>query len=417
MSAQPLVSDYDASLSTTQAKTQTAAQHATEAAIAQAVQTYVSEQLSHYIQELTEVCAIDSGTYNKTGVDEVALYLAGRMRGLGMEVTVFENEKWGNDIYGMLRGNGKGTIVLLGHMDTVYPVGTAAARPVRVEGNIIYGPGVIDMKGCILSAIYAIEALLHLNYQDFAEIRFLCVSDEEISDRHSKSLIEQVCQNCHGALVLEAARANGDLVSARKGGAWYKLSAHGHAAHAGVEPEKGSNAILELAHQIVQFQSLHSWRPGTTINVGRISGGTATNVVPDYAEVFIDVRFQENADRYALEERWHQMLQNKQVAGVELTLEIDPDDRDPMTCTPANLRMAERAQEIARTLNFEVRHAPTGGISDANYASGFGYPALDGLGPIGGLDHSPNEYMEKDSIAPRTALLASLIASIGARAE
>jgi glutamate carboxypeptidase len=424
MSAQPLVTNHTTLVTTHILSEQEAEEIAdpsvpstVEFSIAQLVEMYVAEHLPHYLQELTELCAIDSGTYNKTGVDEVASYLAGRMRGLGMEVTVFENEKWGNDVYGVLRGTGKGTVVLLGHMDTVYPIGTAAARPVRVEGNIIYGPGVIDMKGCILSAIYAIEALLHFNYQDFAEIRLLCVSDEEIGDRHSKELIRQTCQGCHGALVLEAARENGDLVSARKGGAWYKLSARGHSAHAGVEPEKGSNAILELAHQIIQFQSLNDWRPGTTINVGRISGGTATNVVPDYAEVFIDVRFQENADRYALEERWHEMLKNKQVPRVELVLEVDPDDRDPMTCTPANLRMAQRAQEIARELGFEVRHAPTGGISDANYASGFGYPALDGLGPVGGLDHSPNEYMEKDSIAPRTALLAGLIASIGSRAE
>ncbi|BCL81788.1 peptidase M20 [Ktedonobacteria bacterium brp13] len=413
MRAQPLVSSHT-KLVTTQIEPAQVSSQAVPQTPAQAVQSYVERQLSHFIQELTELCAIDSGTYYKIGVDEVSFYLAGRMRGLGMDVTHFEHEKWGNDVYGVLKGSGKGIIVLLGHMDTVYPIGTAAARPVRVEGNTIYGPGVIDMKGCILSAIYAIEALQDINYQDFAEIRFLCVSDEEISDRHSKELIHQVCQDCHGVLVLEAARENGDMVSERKGGAWYRLKAHGHSAHAGVEPEKGANAILELAHQIVQFQSLNGWRPGTTINVGKITGGTVTNVVPDYAEVFFDVRFLANSDRDALEERWNQMLQQKQVDGVELTLEIDPDGRDPMICTPSNLRMALRAQEIAHDeLGFAVKHGPTGGISDANYASGFGYPALDGLGPIGGLDHSPKEYMEKDSIAPRTALLAGLIADIG----
>lgn len=411
MSAQPIVSKHATLITTQITPIET-----TIRTPAQAVQLYVDTLLSQYIQELTELCAIDSGTYYKVGVDEVALYLAKRMSSIGMDVTLFEHEKWGNDVYGVLKGTGKGIIVLLGHMDTVYPVGTAAARPVRVEGNTIYGPGVIDMKGCILSAIYAIEALQHIHYQDFAEIRFLCVSDEEISDRHSKELIHQVCQGCHGTLVLEAARENGDLVSARKGGAWYRLRAYGHAAHAGVEPEKGANAILELAHQVLQFQSLNGWRSGTTVNAGRIIGGTATNVVPDYAEVFFDVRFQETADRQALEERWHQLMQQQHESKVKLVLDIDPDGRDPMTCTPSNLRMAQRAQEIAQNeLNFTVQHAPTGGISDANYASGFGYPALDGLGPVGGLDHSPNEYMEKDSIAPRTALLAGLIADIGAR--
>jgi len=382
--------------------------------LAQEVEAYVHKHLEYYLKELSDLCAIDSGSYHKAGIDEIALYLEARMRGLGMEATLLEHKKWGNDVYGVLRGTGQGIVVILGHMDTVYPIGTAAARPVRIEEDKIYGPGVIDMKGCILSAIFAIEGLQRLAHNDFAEIRFLCVSDEEISDRHSINSIWQACQGAHGVLVLEAARANGDMVSARKGGAWYKLQARGHAAHAGVEPEKGSNAIIELAHQIVQFQSLNGLRPGLTINIGHISGGTATNVVPDYAEACIDLRYAEPADRAEVEKRWQEMIQQKCVAGVELTLHVDPDDRDPMLCTPDNLRMVHSAQKIALQLGFSVDHAPTGGISDANYASGFGFPALDGLGPIGGLDHSPNEYMLKSSIAPRTALLAGLIASVGA---
>ncbi len=376
------------------------------------VEKYVQDHLPEFLNELRDLCAIDSGTYYKPGVDKVAQLLAKRMRQLGMEVSLIEQEKWGNDVYGVLRGQGKGKVALLGHIDTVYPVGIAAARPLRVVGNQVLGPGVSDMKGCVLSGIFAIEAMLALGYRDFGEIRFLCVTDEEISDRHSTDLIYNACQGTQGVLVLEAARANGDLVSARKGGSWYKLSARGHSAHAGVEPEKGCNAILELANQIVQFQSLHGWIEGLTINVGRVSGGTATNVVPDYAEVFVDMRFWHDQDRLATEARWREMMEQKRVPGVELTLEIDPDSRAPMECTPENLSMVRFAESIALELGFEVRHAPTGGISDANYASGFGLAALDGLGPIGGLDHSPNEYMELNSIAPRTALLAGLIAHV-----
>ncbi len=379
-----------------------------------AVEAYMRTHLSQYIQELSGLCAIDSGTYYKTGVDEVARHLTGHMRSLGMDVTVFEHEHWGNDILGTIHGQGRGTVLLLGHIDTVYPTGTAATRPVRYESDTIYGPGVYDMKGCVLAAIYGIEALIKLDYRSFGEIRFLCVSDEEVSNRHSKDTIYNACQDCDGVLVLEGARENGDLVSARKGGSWYKLSARGHAAHAGVEPEKGCNAIVELAHQIVQFQSLHGWREGITINVGRVAGGIATNVVPDYAEVTIDLRFQYKKDRFETEQRWHEMLQHKQIPGVELTLETDTDNRDPMTCTDGNLQLVRYAQKIARTLGFSVNHAATGGISDANYASDFGYPTLDGLGPVGGLDHSPNEYLVASSIAPRTALLAGLITTIGA---
>ncbi len=376
------------------------------------IEAYVQQHLSHYIEELSHLCAIDSGTYYKPGLDEMALYLFSRMRDLGMDTTILENENWGNDFYGVMRGSGKGKILLLGHIDTVYPVGIAAARPVRVEGDTIYGPGVIDMKGCILSAIYAIEALVSMNYNSFGEIRFLCVSDEEISDRHSKETMQKVSEGCDGVFVLEAARANGDIVSARKGGSWYTLKAHGHSAHAGVEPEKGHNAILELAHQTLQFQSLNGWRHGLSINPGAISGGTAVNVVPDYAEVSFDMRFLNNVDKIDTEKLWRQMMEVRRVADVKLELEIQPDNRDPMVCTEGNLLLARQAQEIAECLGFPLNHAFTGGVSDANYVSSFGHAALDGLGPIGGLDHSPDEYMVMSSIAPRAALLAGLITTV-----
>jgi glutamate carboxypeptidase len=382
--------------------------------LATSIEAYVQQHLARYIEELSYLCAVDSGTYYKAGLDEIALYLSSRLRDFGMDTTIIENENWGNDFYGVMSGHGKGKVLLLGHIDTVYPIGIAAARPVRIEGDTIYGPGVIDMKGCVLSAVYAIEALVAMNYRSFGEIRFLCVSDEEISDRHSKETMQKASEGCDGVFVLEAARANGDIVSARKGGSWYTLKAHGHSAHAGVEPEKGRNAILELAHQTLQFQSLNGWRHGLSINPGAISGGTAVNVVPDYAEVSFDMRFLNTADKLETEKLWHQMMQVRRIADVKLELEIQPDNRDPMVCTDGNLALAQRAQEIANWLGFSVNHAFTGGVSDANYVSSFGHAALDGLGPIGGLDHSPDEYMVMSSIAPRAALLGGLIASVGA---
>jgi glutamate carboxypeptidase len=223
--------------------------------------------------------------------------------------------------------------------------------------------------------------------------------------------MQQVCQECDEAFVLEAARANGDLVSARKGNASYTLTAQGRAAHAGVEPEKGRNAILELAYQLLQFQSLNGWREGITLNPGVISGGTVSNVVPDYAQARIDLRFLNSADREALEDRWREMLKRPHIEGVEVTLERAPDLKDPMVRTPEGMRIVEQAQEIAHMLGFSVGHVLTGGSSDASYTTGFGIPTLDGLGPIGGLDHSPNEYLLASSVAPRTALLAGLIAT------
>src|SRR6266566_6965535 len=376
------------------------------------VEAYVRQRLPQYIEELRTLCAIDSYSYHKPGLDAVAAWLAERLQHLGVEATSIEREKWGNDLYGVLKGDGRGNVLLLGHIDTVYPVDTAAARPLLVDGDTILGPGTCDMKGCVLSAVYAVEALLAAGYRSFGELRFLCVSDEEINERHCEDIIQQACRNCQRALVLEAARANGDIVSARKGNAWYTLTAHGRSAHAGVEPEKGRNSIVELAHQTLQFQSLNGWREGLAINPGVISGGTQPNVVPDFAQVQFDLRYLHVQDRIDLEGRWREMMRQQHVPDVELTLESEPDFKAPMLCTPESLKLAQAAQEIAHLLGFSVNHGLTGGSSDGSYTSSYGVPTLDGLGPVGGLDHSPNEYLMLNSVAPRTALLAGLIATV-----
>lgn len=385
-------------------------------AVVRGVEAYTQRRLPEYIEELRQLCAIDSYSFYKPGLDEVSVYLAGRMRGLGMDVTVYEHEEWGNDLMGVMHGEGSGKALLLGHIDTVYPPGIAAERPLRVEGDILYGPGVCDMKGCVLSGVYAVEALHAAGQRPFEELRFLCVTDEEVNDhRHSQQIIKAACAGCDAVLVLEAARANGDIVSARKGNAWYTLTAQGRSAHAGVEPEKGRNAILEIAHQALQFSRLTGWREGITINAGVISGGTLPNVVPDFAQVRFDVRFLHPEDLAALEARWREMMQQQLVPGVELTLQAEADRKEPMVPTAASLTLAARAQEIAHDLGFSLQHVLTGGSSDGSYPSTLGIPALDGLGPIGGLDHSPREYLMANSVAPRTALLAGLIAAVGSQ--
>jgi glutamate carboxypeptidase len=376
------------------------------------VETYVQQRLPQYIEELRTLCAIDSYSYHKSGLDAMARWLSKRLQGLGMEVIIIQREKWGNDLFGVLKGGGSGNVLLIGHSDTVYPVGTAATRPLLVEGDTILGPGACDMKGGILSAVYAVEALVVAGCRSFGELRVLCVSDEEINERHCEDIMQQACQDCQRALVLEAARANGDVVSARKGNAWYTLTAHGRSAHAGVEPEKGRNAIVELAHQILQFQSINGWREGVTINAGVISGGTLPNVVPDFAQARFDLRFLRVEDKVATEERWREIMRRQQVPGIELTLEGEPNFKLPMARTPESLKLASRAQEIAGLLGFSVNHVLTGGASDGSYPASYGIPVLDGLGPIGGLDHSPQEYLLASSVAARTALLVGLIASV-----
>lgn len=376
------------------------------------VKAYVQRHLPQYINELSRLCAIDSPSSYKPGLDELAYYLRGRMRDLGMDAKVVEREECGNDVLGVLRGSGKGTLLLLGHIDTVYPLGTAAARPVHVKDDIIYGPGVNDMRGGILSGMYAIEAMLSIGYHAFKEIRFLCVSDEEIEDRHSEDLLGEASRGCQASLVLEAARANGDIVSARKGMTNYTLSVRGRSAHSGVEPERGVNALVELSHQILQFQSLNGWRDGVTINIGVASGGTVGNVVPDFAKAHIEMRYILPEDRINTEIQWRKMMQYKLLPEAEIELDGEVTLRaHPLVCTPESLELAHHAQDIAQMLDFSVNHVLTGGVSDANWTSYCGVPSLDGLGPIGGFDHSPDEYLVLSSVPDRAALVAGLIAS------
>lgn len=376
------------------------------------VATYTQKHLTDYVEVLRRLCAIDSGTFYKAGIDLLGSHLVTLMQEADMEVTLFEEELWGNDILGSIRGTGSKNILLLGHMDTVYPEGTAAARPLQVVQDNVIGPGTCDMKGCILAALYAIQAIVACRHLPFKELRFLCVSDEEISQRHSIALIQRVARDCDAVFVLEAARANGDIVSARKGTAWYVLEAQGKAAHVGVEPEKGRNAILELSHQLWNFQHLHNWRDGLSISPGVIKGGTVPNVVPDHAEARIDLRFLSHEDRVATEQQWRTLLQQKRIDGVVLTLKMEAYG-NPMMCTPESLALISQAQNIAAMLGFDLSHTMTGGSSDASHISPLNIPVIDGLGPIGGCDHSPDEYISMRSVVPRTALLAGLISAAG----
>jgi glutamate carboxypeptidase len=268
------------------------------------------------------------------------------------------------------------------------------------------------MKGGLLSGVYALAALRHLGCEAFGQITYLCVPGEEIDQPISNDLICHLGRQADAALTLEAARENGDIVTARKGVRWYSLEASGHAAHAGVEPEKGRNAIVALAGHITPLSKLNGFRPGVTLNIGVIEGGTAPNVVPEYARVRVDLRAFSEEDLQAVVGAVEKQLGLETVPGVQVTMKLEGPGNPPMPRTPAVEALERLAQEAAGQLGFEVKGARTGGVSDANLVASMGTPVLDGLGPIGGLDHGPDEYIELASIVPRTALLTQLIMAI-----
>jgi glutamate carboxypeptidase len=375
----------------------------------------LESRLDDYLDDLRTLVGIDSGTRDKAGVERVNEWLERRLTKLGFSVERYAQTETGDNLLATLDGRGSGHILLLGHSDTVFPRGTAAERPLRIAGDKILGPGACDMKAGLLAGCYAVAALSELGFQGFGRIAFLCVSDEEIGERYSLDLIRAAARQADAVLTLEAARENGDIVIARKGVRVYAIEAFGRAAHAGVEPEKGRNAILALAHHSIALDQLNGYRPDVTVNLGVIEGGSEPNVVPDYARLLVDLRAFTTDDLQAVTDAVARVIEQEKIPGVQVRMTPVGRGHEPMPYTSEVAVLETLAGQAARELGFDVRGARTGGASDASLAAAEGKPVLDGLGPIGGLDHSPDEYILLSSIVPRTALLARLIVAIANR--
>ena len=402
----------------------TAALSVTEAEI-EAVRAAVGASLPRYLDELARLVNIDCGSYTRAGVNEVARWTATALEVLGASVERRPDPqgRLGDTVVATFEGRDDGPrALLIGHMDTVFDPGTAAARPFRIEGGRAYGPGVTDMKGGLLAGLHALAALRAAatgaaatepaSWLPFRRLVVIANPDEEIGSPSSTVHVREAALESDVAFVLECARANGDIVSARKGTVDLRLTVRGRAAHAGVEPERGRNAILAAAHQVIALQALNGRWPGVTCNVGVIAGGTRPNVVAEAAILEVDLRSPTRQDLEAAEAEIRAIAAHATMPDVVTT--IDEMGRHwPMEKLPGAHRLVELAQALAGRLGFDLEDAATGGASDANTTAGLGVPTLDGLGPVGGGDHAPGEYLEVDSIVPRTTLLALLLLAVG----
>jgi glutamate carboxypeptidase len=305
-------------------------------------------------------------------------------------------------------------VLLIGHADTVFPKGTAEARPVTLNGDRVMGPGTCDMKAGILTGLYAVQALSQIGWTDYGALTFIVVSDEEIEERHSSGLLKAEGPQHDAVLTLEAARENGDIVTARKATRGLTVKVTGKAAHAGVEPEKGRSATLALSQIITETFKLNGLKDGMTVNPGVIEGGTRPNVVAEHAQALFDLRAWSVADLAELTDAFRAMATSAAIPGVSVEFLADSEAGMPaMERTAGTVRLETHAIAIASELGFPLKGAKTGGGSDVSFACHLGTPGLDGLGPIGGLDHGPEEYILRSSIVPRTALLAKLLIAIG----
>jgi glutamate carboxypeptidase len=378
-----------------------------------------AEALSdEFLAELESMVNVDCGSYTPAGVNVIADRMQSSFEALGWTTErrphhpEDDRPQLGDLLIGRLAGaNPSGRHVLLvGHMDTVFDEGTAAERPFAIRDGRATGPGVSDMKGGLLTGRYAVTCLQRAGFDDFAELVYACNPDEEIGSPFSGPHIHELAKDADACFVLEAARQNGDIVSARKGVADIRVTYHGRAAHAGVEPERGRSATLQAAHATIALHALNGRWPGVTVNVGVVHGGTRPNVVAPSCDLEVDMRAVTQA---SFDEAVAEVQRVAETIAVpDVTAEfVLKAGFPPMEKTEAIGRLAERAKQLAGELGITLNDASTGGASDANPIAGMGKPVLDGLGPIGGDDHSPTEWLDVASIPPRVALLAALIAS------
>jgi glutamate carboxypeptidase len=370
---------------------------------------FLEEHFDGYLQDLEEIVRIDCGTHNKAGVDDVGKWVANRMEEWGWRVQRHPQIDVGDCWSGSMEGSGSARLILITHLDTVYEDGTAGKRQMRIEGGNIFGPGTSDMKSGLLSAMWAMRAVQLQGVTGFDEIVLYCNSDEETGSVYGCELLTAFARKCDAAFVLEAGRLNGDIVSSRKGIGVYTIKVHGRSAHSGMEFHKGANAIVELAHKIIAASSLTGIDPGVTVNIGSVRGGTTWNVVPDFAEAIVEVRAVDCDGLDAVDKRLHQFSETATVDGTRI--EIDGRLWPAMPKTKGAELLVELAQAAGRDVGLRIKDNKeiVGGVSDANYVAATGVPVIDGLGPVGGGDHSPGEFVVADSIVPRTAMLAGLL--------
>ena len=356
----------------------------------------------------------ESPSGDEAGSKAVVSMLAAAARTISAVNTIdrIPTENYGENLRVQAFGNGRNsgrTILILGHTDTVHPLGSLQSRPWRVEGNRAYGPGVFDMKANCALAVETIRACVSLNIPPRSPLVVLLTCDEEAGSMTGRALVEAEAKRARAVLVLEPPATGGKVKTGRKGTGMFTIEARGKAAHAGLEPEKGASAILEIARQIEYLHRMNNAAGGVTVNVGVVKGGTVSNVVPAEAKAEVDLRFSSNEEGAEAE---------KSILGLR---SYDPRvqlvvrggiNRPPLERTDQVLALYEQARQIAASIDYELGEAQVGGASDGNFAAAVGAPVLDGLGIDGDGAHATHEHILIDDISRRGALLAGLIATL-----
>lgn len=363
---------------------------------------------------LESVVNIDSGTGDAAGGNKVAALLIPRLQALGMSVETVPPEEAGlaNNVVARLAGTGKGRILMIGHLDTVFGPGTVAKRPFRMDAEKAYGPGVDDEKGGVVDGVTALEILHKLGFKNFKEIVFLIESSEERGSPGTQKLIASLLKDADVELNLEPGDPPDAVTVWRKGSTTFHIDVQGRAAHAGVAPQDGRNAALELIHQIQADDVFPKSGEGLTANLTVITAGTRNNIIPEHAEALINVRTRERAQVEQVQAVLEKNARTTLIPDTKVTVSREPAF-PPLASNPATDALAGRAEAIYAGLGMKLGRGGNGGASESALAADAGVPALDGLGPVGGGFHSDAEYLDLKSLTPRLYLLTKLLMDLG----
>ncbi len=360
------------------------------------------------VANIRELVEIESPSDNKAAVDQLSEVVAVKLAALGGTVRFHKARDFGNHLQVDFAGRVPGKpVLLLGHYDTVYPLGTLASMPCRVVDGKLTGPGALDMKSGIGLMLHALAGLKDWHGELPRPVTVLLVSDEEVGSDSSRAITESLAKKAAAVLVLEPSYGHkGALKTARKGVGEYQVKVTGKASHAGLDFKKGVNAIIELARQIEKISGFTDLKKGVTVNVGIVSGGSRTNVVPAEALAQVDVRIARLEDAAGIDEKIRGLRAFNRKCKIEVSGRVN---RPPMERTAAVAALYEMAVAIARDLVWKLGEAAVGGGSDGNFTAGLGIPTLDGLGGVGDGAHAVHEHIVISELPRRAALVAGLI--------
>jgi len=378
------------------------------------MKAFIGSRIDDFLSDLETLVNIDSSSDNMAGIEAVAQFLIHRLEAIGFSTRVKKLGERGVPCLEACNGPEDETfdIMFLGHMDTVFPTGEVEKRPFAADGDRATGPGVCDMKAGLLVALYVSEALHHDGVLDQLSIGVCFNGDEEVGSASSRSWIEAHARKSQRVFVFEPCRPGHRFVLQRKGGGGYLITARGTSAHAGVEPEKGVNAAVEIAHQTIAIQRFNDQAgEGTSAHVTVIRGGEKTNIIPDEAHASVDVRVASKSDVAPIEAFFQSLPAHTHVPGVTLTVSGGVD-RPPMEADDRTMALWRLIEAQASNVGLKIESIATGGCSDGNFASAQGVPTIDGMGLVGANAHRHDEYVELGSIVPQIQLIASVCRAI-----